>query len=167
MRFDTSATERVRIDSAGNVSIGDTGNNGQLYIVNDTASDIGLTVQGAASQSANLQEWQTNAGTARLALDSNFVFQLDRSGTNHFVVDDARNHTFGFPDGHAAFGDNSFTNGVTSRDGGATVNRNKGFFWNNGTLLYGGAVDTALFRPSAGNVVLAVSYTHLTLPTSG
>jgi hypothetical protein len=61
MYFYTSATERVRIDSAGNVSIGDTGNNGQLYIVNDTASDIGLTVQGAVSQSANLQEWQDSS----------------------------------------------------------------------------------------------------------
>ena len=43
---------------------------------------------------------------------------------------------------------------MTVRDGGATVNRNRGFYWNNGPLLYGGGPDTALLRPSAGNVSL-------------
>ena len=76
MYFYTSATERVRIDSAGNVSIGDTGNNGQLYIVNDTASDIGLTVQGAASQSANLQEWQDSSATELASINQNGLLSI-------------------------------------------------------------------------------------------
>jgi len=120
-----------------------------------TSTDIPLTVQGATSQSANLQEWQDDSSVAHLALDSNFVFQLDRLVTADFVVDDQRGHRLGFPDGNGALSTNSnYQNGITIRDGGATVNRNSGFYWNNGTLLYGGQFDTAITRPSANTVMV-------------
>ena len=48
----TTLTERMRISNSGNVLV-----NGF------TASTVGLTVKGAASQTANLQEWQNSAGT--------------------------------------------------------------------------------------------------------
>ena len=49
---DSQPTERMRISSAGNV------------LINGFAADvIGLTVKGAVSHTANLQEWQNSAGT--------------------------------------------------------------------------------------------------------
>lgn len=48
----TNATERILISSTGNVLI-----NGF------TNGTVGLTIKGAASQSANLQEWQNSSGT--------------------------------------------------------------------------------------------------------
>jgi hypothetical protein len=57
--------ERMRIDGTGNVLI-----NGF------TASTIGLTVKGAASQTANLQEWQDSAGTILSRIKSTGVLNL-------------------------------------------------------------------------------------------
>jgi hypothetical protein len=48
----TTLTERMRISSSGNVLV-----NGF------TASTVGLSVKGAASQTANLQEWQNSSNT--------------------------------------------------------------------------------------------------------
>ena len=48
----TTLTERMRISSSGNVLV-----NGF------TAPTVGLSVKGAASQTANLQEWQNSTGT--------------------------------------------------------------------------------------------------------
>ena len=43
----------------------------QLTVTNPTATNIGLIVKGAASQSANLQEWQNSAGTVLAKVDAN------------------------------------------------------------------------------------------------
>ena len=60
LTFNTgSDTERMRISGLGNVLI-----NGF------TSSTVGLTVKGAASQSANLQEWQSSAGSVLSRVDS-------------------------------------------------------------------------------------------------
>jgi len=42
----------------------------KLNVNNNTAGNIGLVVRGAASQTANLQEWQTSAGTANTWISS-------------------------------------------------------------------------------------------------
>ena len=135
--------------------MGGTGYLDQLNISSVDSTQIPLTVKGAPSQSANLQEWQTSAGSIRLALDEDGVFQTSTPISAVFIRDSQRSNCVGFPDGNLCIAkDTSFTDGVSVRDGGATVNRNRGFYWNNGAGLNGGAPDTAFFRPSAGNVVL-------------
>ncbi|NOZ27957.1 MAG: hypothetical protein GXP39_07895 [Chloroflexi bacterium] len=44
---------------------------GQSLAVANDATDVPLTVKGAASQTANLQEWQDSAGTVLAAVDAN------------------------------------------------------------------------------------------------
>lgn len=52
--------------TAGIVGIGTTASGTyQVNIINGTAARIGLRVRGAASQTANLQEWQNSAGTVQ------------------------------------------------------------------------------------------------------
>ena len=46
------------------------GTNGRILIVNTSATAVPLTVQGAASQSANLQSWQNSGGTTIASVDS-------------------------------------------------------------------------------------------------
>jgi hypothetical protein len=59
----TGRLERMRVTGSGTVSVGTTSVLGQLGVVSATAARQGLIVRGAASQSANLQEWQeSNAG---------------------------------------------------------------------------------------------------------
>jgi len=55
-------------DYAGNaISI----NSGKAVVMTPAAASIGLVVKGAASQTANLQEWQNSAGTVLAKVDSN------------------------------------------------------------------------------------------------
>ncbi len=61
----TTLTERMRISSSGNVLV-----NGF------TASTVGLSVKGAASQTANLQEWQNSNGTVLASVESTGKFRL-------------------------------------------------------------------------------------------
>ncbi len=70
-------SERVRITSAGNVGIGTNASLGQLAVVNDTAADVGLVIQGAASQTGNLQEWRDSAGTVLSSVGSNGVINAN------------------------------------------------------------------------------------------
>lgn len=59
LSFQVNSIERLAISTAGNVLV-----NGF------TSSTVGLTVKGAASQTANLQEWQNSAGTVRAKVDA-------------------------------------------------------------------------------------------------
>ena len=47
------------------------GATGGLTITGTTAANVGLIIKGAASQTANLTEWQNNSGTVRAAVDAN------------------------------------------------------------------------------------------------
>jgi CRISPR/Cas system-associated exonuclease Cas4 (RecB family) len=67
------------IDASGNVGIGTTAPGAKLHTVVASAAGKGLIVQGAASQTANLQEWQDSTGAA-LAL-VNASGHIDLSGT--------------------------------------------------------------------------------------
>jgi hypothetical protein len=69
--YTSTLQEGLRIDASGNqarVAIGgDTlrgTNSGRLIVYTGLAGDKGLVIRGAASQTANLQEWQNSAGTA-------------------------------------------------------------------------------------------------------
>jgi len=99
---------------AGDISVGNssaygvgsfgTGSNStqQLLIANGAAGRIGLTVKGAASQTANLQEWQNSGGTiiARVSSDGS----INTSGASGIYS------TYGF----SAAGGLSIGNGVSA-----------------------------------------------------
>ena len=55
---------------AGNVGIGTTGPGAQLQVNAGASTTIGAIIKGAASQSANLQEWQNSAGTVLSSINS-------------------------------------------------------------------------------------------------
>jgi hypothetical protein len=69
----SSGTVIARIEPSGR--FGNTGGsyiggpNGQIYATTTSASTIPLISRGAASQSANLQEWQNSAGTPQAKID--------------------------------------------------------------------------------------------------
>jgi len=60
------------------------GTSAVVYIKSIGAAESGLLVRGAASQTANLQEWQNNAGTVLSKVDSNGIIYSPTaaSGTN-------------------------------------------------------------------------------------
>jgi len=57
-------------DAARDLGVGGSPGTSQLRVINDTTTDVGLTVRGAASQSANLQEWEDSAGTVLAEVDN-------------------------------------------------------------------------------------------------
>lgn len=63
-------------------------NHGALYRITPSASVIGFVIQGAPSQSANLQEWQNSSGGALIAIDSTGRI-LSGGATQAIQMDDA------------------------------------------------------------------------------
>jgi len=61
----------------------------KVAITNDTAGNTGLRVQGAASQTANLQEWQDSSGNVLLAITSSGG--IGTSGLTAIRIDANRN----------------------------------------------------------------------------
>jgi hypothetical protein len=59
----------------GNVGSGNLTPDATLEILPNASTDVGLIVQGAAAQSANLQEWQDSAGTELSIIDSNGIMR--------------------------------------------------------------------------------------------
>ena len=74
----SSGTNLSKLDAAGNLIVrGDRGissalvggtNTPQIFVQNYSASDIAAVVKGAASQSANLQEWQDSSGNVTVSV---------------------------------------------------------------------------------------------------
>ena len=60
----------LNINSSNNVGLGTVVPLAKLHAVAGAAATKGLIVQGAASQTANLQEWQNSAGTALASVDA-------------------------------------------------------------------------------------------------
>ena len=70
----------VKRDSNGGFS------SGQISTTTPNATSQGLVVKGSASQSANLQEWQSSTGAVMSAVDSNGYLKLkDSDGTDNYV----------------------------------------------------------------------------------
>lgn len=71
----SSAQTLINVTSAGNlnatgqVRVGTTSGLAQLAVISAGATTIGAVVRGAASQSANLQEWQNSAGTVQALIN--------------------------------------------------------------------------------------------------
>ena len=62
------------IDLIGSTFVmGGTGNLDQLNITSISSSQVPLTIKGAAAQSANLQEWQSSAGTVLARIDDDGI----------------------------------------------------------------------------------------------
>ncbi|MBL0225716.1 MAG: tail fiber domain-containing protein [Geobacteraceae bacterium] len=76
---------------AVNVGIGTKAPAATLTVVNSAAATKGVTIQGAASQTANLQEWQNSTGAALVSVNSagnirnynNDVYFRDGTDINH------------------------------------------------------------------------------------
>lgn len=52
-------------------------------IINSTSTSVGLTVQGASGQTANLQEWKNSSGSVVAAIDPNGTLIESGSVTEH------------------------------------------------------------------------------------
>lgn len=76
-----SRSERMRITHTGLVGIGTTSPVGQLHTQATASGTKALVVRGASGQSANLQEWQANAGTALASIDSSGRLTIAASAT--------------------------------------------------------------------------------------
>jgi hypothetical protein len=69
LSIQSNSTELLFVSAAGNlnvwgqVRVGTSSTLGQFTVLNTTAANVGAVIRGAASQSANLQEWQDSAGT--------------------------------------------------------------------------------------------------------
>lgn len=83
----SSSTELMRITGTGNVGMGSTSPGARTHIITSSSSAKGLIVQGSASQTATLQEWQNNSGTMLSQVLASGVFQSAVStGTAPFIV---------------------------------------------------------------------------------
>jgi hypothetical protein len=86
LRNDNALLFRVR--QGGQFGTGSMLTGTNLWVNNDVngASIIGAVIRGAASQSANLQEWQNSGGTARARVDaSGNIFAPVIAGINQLV----------------------------------------------------------------------------------
>lgn len=80
------------IDTSGQVAVNATsGLSAQFAVVSASSSRVGAVIKGAASQSANLQEWQNSSGTAvaYIASDYNFYATRFRGPNNGVAIVDA------------------------------------------------------------------------------
>lgn len=89
---DLNSNIRMVIQETGNVGIGESSPGAQLDVESQSSTNIGLIVQGAASQSANLQEWQNSSGGTLSSINSAGELNLP-------LVNDATTPTLSFGDG--------------------------------------------------------------------
>jgi hypothetical protein len=72
---DSGTTGHLVIKSTGLVGVNNTAPTAQLHVVNSTAGNVASVVKAAASQTANLQEWQNSSAT--------ILSKVDNSGFIH------------------------------------------------------------------------------------
>jgi hypothetical protein len=161
---------RLHITSSGRIGISDTTPDAQLDVQSSIATTIGLIVQGATSQSANLQEWQDSSGGILSLIDSggdfihtsatksgNYLEAGRTSGGGKIVIND-----FG-----TLVADNVPTNtdawlafGMT---GSALTYSSLGFGFDNGAIPWlgfgpGNATrDSFIRRTSGGGLILSTT----------
>jgi hypothetical protein len=70
LEFRTANTNRLHLTAAGLVGVNTSTPVGQFGVFASTDATIGAVIRGAASQTANLQEWQNSAGTVLASVGS-------------------------------------------------------------------------------------------------
>lgn len=95
---------------------------GQVEIVSAAASTKGVVVRGAASQTANLQEWQSSAGTVLAAINPDGDLEVvDATVNGNLVVDGTATFNGNITvNGHVITGNTSGTTTVTAGAGAGT-----------------------------------------------
>jgi hypothetical protein len=82
---DSAASNLLWVNSAGFIrQFGDAG--GQVSIVSNLATNRGIVVRGAASQSADLQQWQDSAGNNNISISPTFGLVGRNAGTLSFAI---------------------------------------------------------------------------------
>lgn len=83
----TTGNTRLLIDkTTGNVGIGEVSADAQLHVTSSSASKIGNIIQGASSQTANLQEWQNSAQTNLASVSSGGEIEARGYKTNSNMI---------------------------------------------------------------------------------
>lgn len=81
--YDGSGNARGAWAGDGSVVVGASNTKlGTLSVYVDAAATVGAIIRGAASQTANLQEWQNSAGTAGSYITANNLFSTGKIGLN-------------------------------------------------------------------------------------
>jgi hypothetical protein len=82
LEFYNGGTKRLIIESTGNVNIGPTTGAGtaKLSVFNAVAGTVAQIIRGAASQTANLQEWQNSAGAVLTSVNASGDIQGPLTG---------------------------------------------------------------------------------------
>jgi hypothetical protein len=108
MKMESGGVNRMAIRSDGNVGIGTTSPGAQLHLNASSASTVGLISRGAASQTANLAEFQNSSGTILSRVQSDGSISLKDGDTDYATI---RAHasmpasmTFTLPSGAASAG---------------------------------------------------------------
>jgi hypothetical protein len=142
----TGRAERMRITGSGTLSIGTTAVTGQLGVVSADAARQGLIVRGAASQSANLQEWQNSGGTAIALVGSTGNIRtpalLSTDNLNAITFGATRNIQFG--SATQSFGGGEVVIGIRNATTVPTSNPTSGgiLYVESGALKYRGSSGT-------------------------
>ena len=79
---DTALIRRFVVQANGYVGINDTTPDAMLDIVNLASTDIGLIIEAAASQSANLQEWRNSSGTPLIMVSGAGLFGVGATSSS-------------------------------------------------------------------------------------
>ena len=90
---DSSGNQLTVIDNSGFIKVGDSATGGQVAVTATAAGNRPLVLKGAASQSANLTEWQNSAGSNLLWVNSagnlnsgTFIIGTQNSGAQFTMV---------------------------------------------------------------------------------
>jgi hypothetical protein len=89
LRIGNNGSDHFVIDATGVVGVNQFTPGAQLHVTTAAAATKGLIVKGASAQSANLQEWQNNAGSVLSAVKSDGSIQpasmADSAATNNSI----------------------------------------------------------------------------------
>jgi hypothetical protein len=136
----SAGTQLTVIDNAGFLKVGNTGTGGQVAITATAAGNRPLVLKGAASQTANLTEWQDSAGTVLASIGSGGALNVNTSGTGVLNLGDGQ-----ISKGPGSgFTFNSGLNNVTSLGVGTTALNTEPF-----RVYFGAATYKTVIRGAA------------------
>ncbi len=82
---DADVNMHIYAKGAGKIGINTTSPTGYIHVVSSSSSVVGLIVESAASQTANLQEWQNSSGTvlAKVTAAGDINIDISQGGSFH------------------------------------------------------------------------------------